>query len=57
LYVNGTKNQDITFPSTNSWSTTYATKTVSVTIPAGATLALSNDPGDAGTNLDYVQVQ
>ncbi|HTA91300.1 MAG TPA: carbohydrate-binding domain-containing protein [Polyangiaceae bacterium] len=56
LYVNGTKNQDITFPTTNSWSTTYATKTVSVTIPAGATLMLSNDPGDAGTNLDYIQV-
>jgi len=57
LYVNGAKNQAIPFTSTNSWDTTYATKTVSVTIPTNATLTLQNDPGDSGANLDYIQIK
>jgi hypothetical protein len=35
LYINGTKSQSISFPTTGSWSTTYATKKVTVTIPPG----------------------
>ena len=56
LYINGAVSQAITFPTTNSWWTTYATVTVSASIPAGATLKLQNDAGDAGTNLDSILV-
>lgn len=56
LYINGTKSQAISFPTTGSWSTTYATKKVTVTIPQGATLKLQVDAGDAGANLDFIQV-
>ncbi len=57
LYVNGTRSQDVAFPSTQSWGGTYGKVTVNVTVPEGATIKLQNDPGDAGTNLDYIQVQ
>ena len=57
LYINGTRSQDVTFPSTQSWGGTYGKVTVNVTVPEGATIKLQNDPGDAGTNLDYIQVQ
>jgi alpha-L-fucosidase 2 len=56
LYVNGSLNQVVTFPTTNSWSGHYSTVTVNVNIPQGASIKLQNDPGDAGTNLDYIQV-
>jgi len=56
LYINGVKSQTVPFTSTNSWSGTYALKTVSVTIPAGATVKLQLDSGDAGANIDYIAV-
>ncbi|HXB98069.1 MAG TPA: carbohydrate-binding domain-containing protein, partial [bacterium] len=56
LYINGVLSQAVTFPTTNSWWTTYATVTVSVAIPAGATVKLQYDSGDAGTNLDFIQI-
>jgi hypothetical protein len=57
LYLNGTYSQDVTFPSTGSWSGTYATVTVNVAVPKGATIKLEYDTGDAGANLDYIQVR
>ncbi|WP_394840794.1 DUF5010 C-terminal domain-containing protein [Pendulispora brunnea] len=57
LYVNGALNQRVDFPSTDTWSGTYATKTVSVNIPKGATLKLQYDSGGAGANIDYIQVR
>lgn len=57
LYINGSLNQQVTFPSTNSWTGTYATKTVSVSIPKGATIKLEYDSGGAGANIDYIQVR
>ncbi|WP_394837965.1 DUF5010 C-terminal domain-containing protein [Pendulispora rubella] len=57
LYVNGSLKQTVEFPSTNSWSGTYTTKTVSVSIPASATIKLQYDAGGAGANIDYIQVR
>jgi alpha-L-fucosidase 2 len=56
LYINGTLSSVVTFPDTNSWSGTYSTVTVNVSIPQGASIKLQKDPNDAGTNLDYIQV-
>jgi hypothetical protein len=57
LYVDGTHNQDVVFPSTNSWSGHYEVKKVTVTIPQAATLKLQVDAGDSGANLDFIQVK
>jgi hypothetical protein len=57
LYVNGAYSQDVTFPSTGTWSGTYATATVNVAIPKGAAVKLEYDTGDAGANLDYIQIK
>jgi len=56
LYVNDVHVQDVVFPTTNSWGGTFGTVTVDVTIPTGASIKLQRDPGDEGTNIDYVQV-
>ncbi len=56
LYIDGSLNQVVTFPTTNSWSGVYSAVTLNVNIPPGASIKLQNDPGDAGTNLDYIQV-
>jgi hypothetical protein len=56
LYINGTLNQVVTFPSNGVWSGAYATVTASATIPANASVKLQLDSGDAGTNIDYIQV-
>lgn len=54
LYIDGQHVQDIAFPTTGSWTGTYATKTVTVTIPWGATVRLQRDSGDSAVNIDYV---
>lgn len=56
LYINGTKSQAVSFPSTNSWDTTYGTKHIAVNVPAGATLKFQVDAGDSGANLDFIQI-
>jgi hypothetical protein len=56
LYVNDVHAQDVVFPSTGSWDTTYDSVTVAQTIPEGATLRLQRDAGDSGTNIDYIKV-
>jgi len=56
LYVNGVHDQDVVFPSTNSWSGHYEVKKVTTTIPQGASLKLQVDAGDSGANLDFIQV-
>ncbi|WP_201005515.1 glycosyl hydrolase family 95 catalytic domain-containing protein [Paenibacillus glycanilyticus] len=57
LYINGADSGNITFPSTNSWNTTYSTVSVEQNIPAGATIKLQLDTGDSGANIDYVTVE
>ncbi len=57
LYINGAHSQDVTFPSTNSWTGTYATVTAQVTVPQGATIKLEYDAGGAGANIDFIQVK
>lgn len=57
LYVNGQKLQDVTFPSTQSWSGTYATLSVPVAIPKGAAIKLQYDAGGSGANIDFIQVK
>ena len=57
LYINDVKSQDVTFPSTGSWSGTYATITVNVAVPQGATLKLQYDAGGSGANIDFIQVR
>jgi hypothetical protein len=57
LYVNGAHAQDVTFPSTGSWSGTYATVTAPVAVPKGASIKLQYDLGGAGANLDYIQIK
>lgn len=56
LYINGAKSQSVSFPSTNSWDTTYGTKHIAVAVPAGATLKFQVDAGDSGANLDFIQI-
>ena len=57
LYINDVKSQDVTFPSTGTWSGTYATITVTVAVPQGATLKLQYDAGGSGANIDFIQVR
>jgi alpha-L-fucosidase 2 len=57
LYINGTKSQDVSFPSTQSWTGTYGTVHVTAAVPKGATLKLQYDAGGAGANIDYLQVK
>jgi hypothetical protein len=57
LYVDGARVTDVTFPSTGSWTGTYATVTASATIPRGATVKLQYDAGGSGANIDYIQVK
>lgn len=57
LYINGTHSQDVSFPSTNSWTGTYGTVTAQVSVPAGATIKLEYDAGGAGANIDFIQVK
>jgi hypothetical protein len=56
LYVNGAHAEDVVLPSTNSWSGQYEVKKVTVAIPQGAALKFQVDAGDAGANLDFIQV-
>jgi hypothetical protein len=56
LYINDVKNQDVTFPSTGTWSGTYTTKTVTATVPQGATIKLQYDAGGSGANIDFIQL-
>jgi hypothetical protein len=56
LYLNGTHDQDITFPSTMSWTGTYATVTVAATVAQGASIKLQYDAGGSGANIDFIQV-
>jgi hypothetical protein len=53
VYVNGVKNQAVPFPSTGGWNT-FSTVTVNAAIPAGATVTLQHDAGDAPINIDYI---
>jgi hypothetical protein len=57
LYINDVKNQDVTFPSTGTWAGTYAVKTVTATIPQGASIKLQYDAGGSGANIDFIQVK
>ena len=52
IYVNGSKVGTLTFTSTGGWYSGWTTATASVSIPAGVTLAIQNDTGDTGFNLD-----
>jgi hypothetical protein len=57
LSINGARVQDVTFPTTNSWWTTYATQTVNVPVPQGATVTLQYDDGDSGVNIDDIEIK
>jgi hypothetical protein len=57
LYINGVHNQDVVFPSTNSWGGSFGMKSITATIPQGASLKFQVDAGDAGANLDYIQIK
>ncbi len=56
LYINGAHNQDVTFPNTNSWGGSFGTIQVNAAIPQGASLKFQVDAGDAGANLDFIQI-
>ncbi|HTA88763.1 MAG TPA: carbohydrate-binding domain-containing protein [Polyangiaceae bacterium] len=56
LYVNGTLIQEVTFPTTMSWTGTYATVNVVTPVAKGATIMLQYDAGGAGANIDFIQV-
>jgi alpha-L-fucosidase 2 len=57
LSINGVRSQELTFPSTHSWTETYETLTVKVSIPQGADIKLQYDDGGSGVNIDYIQVE
>jgi serine/threonine protein kinase len=54
LYVNGTKVAKLEFTANHVWTGSYVFKTFAVNIPAGATLKLQHDEGDASLNIDYI---
>lgn len=56
LYINGTFQQKVSLAGTGGWTGSYATKTVTVSIPSGATIKLQHDSGDSAANLDWVMV-
>ncbi|SDW47886.1 S-layer homology domain-containing protein [Paenibacillus sp. CF384] len=56
FYVNGTKAVDIPFVNTGGWTGQYKEVTVSVDIPAGATVRIQRDPGDSDVVIDYIKV-
>jgi hypothetical protein len=56
LYINGTYKQKVSLPATGGWTGSYATQTVSVSIPSAATVKLQFDSGDSAANLDWVAV-
>jgi hypothetical protein len=49
--------QDVELPSTMSWGGTFALKSITATIAQGATLKFQVDAGDAGANLDFIQIK
>ncbi|MEV6012972.1 carbohydrate-binding protein [Streptomyces sp. NPDC051976] len=53
LYVNGIKQPAVAFASTGDWGN-FTTKTVSVSIPAGATVTLKHDTADTLINVAYI---
>ena len=57
IYVNGVHAADLHFTATGGWSRSYSNnEAVAVNIPAGATLTLQKDSGDAGINIDYISL-
>lgn len=52
VYVGGTRAASLSFVSTGAWFGSFATASVPVSIPSGATVTLQNDAGDTGFNLD-----
>ena len=57
LYINDKRIQDVTFPPTDSWWTTYDTVDIPANVPQGATLKLQYDAGDSGVNVDYIEMR
>jgi len=56
LYINGEHVQDVAFPTTGSWTDSFAETTVPVAVPAGATLRIQFDAGDVPANIDYIDL-
>ena len=54
--VNGSDAGDIDFAATGAWVGAYASASINLDIPAGATLDIYYDGGDAAMNVDYVIV-
>lgn len=54
LYVNGVRATSIPITSSGSWFGSYRDVAVNQVIPAGATVAIKNDAGDVGINLDQI---
>jgi hypothetical protein len=53
-YVNGVKGGNISFNTTGGWVTNYASLNVTKTIPAGATVEIVYESGNAALNVDYI---
>jgi hypothetical protein len=53
-YVNGVKGGNIGFSSTGNWITNYTSVNVTKTIPAGATVDIVFENGNAALNVDYI---
>jgi hypothetical protein len=53
-YVNGVKGGNLSFNSTGGWVTNYASVTATKTIPAGATVDIVYENGNAALNVDYI---
>ena len=53
--VNSADVANISFNSTGAWTSNYQTASVSVSIPANATVDIFNDSGDAALNIDKLE--
>lgn len=55
IYIDDVHYADFSFDATGAWSGSYTdTAIILANIPAGSTLKLQNDSGDAGINIDYI---
>ena len=52
--INGQDAGDISFSSNGTWVGNYTSVSVSVNIPANASVQIINDQGDAAMNVDYI---
>ena len=55
IRINGADAGDVAFATTGGWTSNYSNATVNQSIPAGATVDVFYDNGDAAINVDFLE--